>query len=285
MAPAITHPEKVLFPKDGITKGDVAAYYDAVAAVMIPHIRRRPVTLERYPAGIGRKGFLQKNVQAGFPEWLKRTDTPRKSGGVVHYPLACDRRSLLWMANQNTVALHVWTAREPHLPFPDVCVFDLDPSRDQPKALREAALLVRDGLKGRGITSFVKTSGSKGFHIVVPLARRTPYKQSEAFAKQFAEELAARYPKVFTVAFLKDRRGGKILIDTMRNRSGSTFVAPYSVRPRDGAPVSAPCTWEEVKSGRVGPQTFTIANMPARLAKVGDIWAPLVEPRAPRFKV
>jgi bifunctional non-homologous end joining protein LigD len=281
----ITHPEKVLFPADGITKGELAAYYDAVSSLMLPHIRRRPITMERFPAGIGQKGFLQKNVATGFPEWLKRTDTPRKSGGTVHYPLANDRRSLLWLVNQNTVAMHVWTARVPRLGHPDVCVFDLDPTKKQPKVLQEAVLLLRDGLKAEGCDSWVKTSGSKGFHVIVLLAARTTYKQSEAFAKNVAAKLAERYPKIFTVEFFKDDRGGRILIDTMRNRSGSTFVAPYSVRPRDGAPVSAPCTWKEIESGRAMPQAFTVKNMAARIAKCGDVWAELVKPGAPRFAV
>ena len=132
-AVAITHPEKVLFPDDGITKGEVAAYYAAVAAVMLPHVRRRPVTMERFPSGIGAKGFLQKNVVKGFPEWLERAELPKKDG-TVHYPLANDARSLQWMANQNTVTLHVWTSRMPDPWQPDVCVFDLDPARGRSRA-------------------------------------------------------------------------------------------------------------------------------------------------------
>ena len=128
-AVTITHPEKVLFPDDGITKGELAAYYEAVAPVMLPHLRRRPITMERFPTGIGAKGFLQKNVVEGFPAWLERVEVPKK-GGTVHYPLVDDRRSLLWMANQNSITPHVWTSRAPHLDRPDVCVFDLDPSRD-----------------------------------------------------------------------------------------------------------------------------------------------------------
>ena len=135
----ITHPEKVLFPDDGITKGELAAYYDAIAPVMLPHLRRRPITMERFPAGIGTKGFLQKDVVKGFPVWLKRIEAPKK-GGTVHYPLANDVRSLLWLANQNTITVHVWPSRAPRIERPDLCVFDLDPSHDEPDRLREAAL-------------------------------------------------------------------------------------------------------------------------------------------------
>ena len=124
----ITHPEKVLFPDDGITKGELAAYYEAIAPVMVPHIRARPVTMERFPAGIGRKGFIQKDVSKGFPDWLERVEVPKKDG-TVHHPLVTDTRSLLWLANQNSITPHVWTSRAPDLYHPDICVFDLDPSR------------------------------------------------------------------------------------------------------------------------------------------------------------
>src|SRR5580765_7750107 len=165
--PVITHPEKVLFPDDGITKGELAAYYEAIAAVMLPHIRARPVTMERYPAGIDKKGFWQKDVSKGFPAWLQRVEVPKKDG-VVHHPIVTDVRSLLWITNQNTITQHVWGSRVPHLERPDLCVFDLDPSADDPAAVRAAALALRDLLAELKLPSWVKTTGSKGFHIVVP---------------------------------------------------------------------------------------------------------------------
>jgi bifunctional non-homologous end joining protein LigD len=165
----ITHPEKVLFPDDGITKGELAAYYEAIAPSMVPHVRDRPVTMERFPAGIGRKGFIQKDVSKGFPEWLQRVEVPKK-GGTVHHPLVNDTRSLLWITNQNCITPHVWTSRTPDLYKPDVCVFDLDPPNDDhPDVLRRAALNLRDLLEELGLPSWVKTSGSKGFHIVVSI--------------------------------------------------------------------------------------------------------------------
>ena len=167
----ITHPEKVLFPADGITKGDLAAYHDAVAPAMLPHLRGRPVTMERFPAGIEAKGFIQKSVTKGFPAWLERVEVP-KHGGTVWHPLINDARALQWMTNQNCITLHVWNRRVDDLQHPDLCVFDLDPAHDDPAVLRGAALAVRDRLDELGLPSFVKTSGSKGFHIVVPLDRR-----------------------------------------------------------------------------------------------------------------
>jgi bifunctional non-homologous end joining protein LigD len=276
----ITHPDKVLFPDDGITKGDLAAYYDAVAPVLLPHLRRRPITMERFPNGIAAKGFLQKNVVSGHPAWLKRVEAAKK-GGTVHYPLAGDRRSLQWLANQNTITLHVWASRTPRLDHPDLCIFDLDPAEDDPDALRTVALGLRALLDARGRTSAVKTSGSKGFHIVVPLPRPATFAHSAQFADDIAAALVARHPRLATQAFSKADRGGRILIDTGRNRAGATFAAAYTVRARPGAPVSAPCTWDEVASGAVSPRTFTLRTMAARLAEVGDLWAPLVRRSRP----
>jgi bifunctional non-homologous end joining protein LigD len=275
--PQITHPEKVLFPDDGITKGELAAYYDAVAEVMLPHLRGRPITMERFPSGIGAKGFLQKDVVKGFPEWLKRIEAPKKDG-TVHYARADDRRSLQWLANQNTITMHVWPSRAPHLERPDVCVFDLDPSRDEPEVLRDAALALRDLLLEQGVTSWVKTSGSKGFHIVTRMAATASYRDSSHFADLVANILVQQMPKQLTLEFSKAARGGRILIDIGRNRPGATFAAAYTVRAKPGAPVSAPCTWEEVERGEAQPQTFTLRSMPARIAAVGDLWHDLIRP-------
>jgi bifunctional non-homologous end joining protein LigD len=273
MSVTITHPEKVLFPDDGITKADVAAYYAAVAGAMLPHLRQRPVTLERFPSGLGADGFLQKNVVKGFPAWLERAELPKKDG-TVHYPLANDARALQWMANQNTIALHVWTSRMPRPWHPDLVVVDLDPGRDDPEALRAAALGVRELLEDAGLYSAVKTSGSKGFHVVAPVKPR-PFPAAARFADRLGAALVERRPDLVTQAFAKAERGGRIYVDTGRNRPGATVVAAYSLRPRPGAPVSAPCTWEEIADGTVGPRTFTLRSMPDRLAAVGDLWKDL----------
>ena len=268
----ITHPEKVMFPDDGITKGDLAAYYEAIAPLMVPHMSGRPVTMERYPQGIGKKGFMQKDVVKGFPPWLQRVEAPKKDG-TVHYPLVSDARSLLWLANQNCITPHVWPSRAPDLFQPDILVVDLDPSADeQPEVLRAAALGVRDLLHELGLPSWVKTSGSKGFHIAVPLDGKTPYGEVMRFAHVVGTTLVARDPAHLTQEFSKKDRGGRIYVDTGRNAPGATFAAVYAVRAKTGAPVSAPCTWEEVEKGSVGPQTFTLMTMAKRLGAVGDLW-------------
>jgi bifunctional non-homologous end joining protein LigD len=269
----ITHPEKVLFPDDGITKGELAAYYEAIAPLMLPHIRARPITMERYPAGIGKKGFIQKDVSKGFPAWLERVEVPKKDG-TVHHPIVSDVRSLLWITNQNCITPHVWTSRAPNLYRPDICVFDLDPSRDdEPDVLRAAALLLRDLLDEVGLPSWVKTSGSKGFHIVVPLDGKTGTGEVAGFAHRIGTILVERDPRRLTQEFSKADRGGRILVDTGRNGYSATFAAAYAVRPKPGAPVSAPCTWEEVERGKVGPRSFTLKTMPGRAREVGDLWS------------
>jgi bifunctional non-homologous end joining protein LigD len=272
----ISHPDKILFPDDEITKGELASYYEMIAPVMLPHLRGRPITMERYHRGIAAPGFFQKDVVKGFPEWLERVEVPKKDG-TVHHPIANDTRSLLWLANQNSITIHVWPSRAPNLYYPDICVFDLDPSNeDEPDRLRNAALMVRDFLSELGLTSWVKTSGSKGFHIAVPLDGKSDFGVVARFSHVVGRMLVERDPKNLTQEFSKVDRAGRILVDTGRNGYSATFAATYTVRAKAGAPVSAPCTWDEVSSGAVGPRTFTLRMMEKRIAEVGDLWKDLL---------
>jgi len=271
-AAVISHPDKVLFPDDGITKGDLAAYYEALAPVILPHILGRPVTMERYPAGIGRKGFWQKDVSKGFPDWLKRVEVPKKDG-VVHHPVITDLRSLMWITNQNTVTQHVWGARVPRLNFPDLCVFDLDPSLQDDASVRAAAIGLRDLLDTLGLRSWIKTTGSKGFHIVVPVDGKTSIGTVARFANAVGRLFVSLAPEQLTQEFSKVDRRGRIYVDTGRNGYSATFAAAYTVRAKRGAPVSAPCTWDEVERGAVMPSTFTLRNMTERIDTVGDVWS------------
>jgi bifunctional non-homologous end joining protein LigD len=273
----ITHPEKILFPDVGITKGELASYYARVAPVMLPHLRRRPITMERYHRGIGSPGFFQKDVSKGFPEWLERVEVP-KHGGTVHHPIANDTRSLLWLANQNSITIHVWPSRTPNLYKPDICIFDLDPSKeDEPETLARAALNLRDLLVELGLPSWIKTSGSKGFHIAVPLDGKSDFGTVARFAHVVGRVLVQRDPEHLTQEFAKVDRGGRILVDTGRNGYSATYAATYTVRAKPGAPVSAPCTWEELERGDVGPKTFTLRTMAQRISSVGDLWSDMLK--------
>jgi bifunctional non-homologous end joining protein LigD len=271
-SPEITHPDKVLFPDDGITKRELADYYTMVARVMLPHVRMRPLTLERFPNGIAAQGFIQKNLGKGAPDWVQRVEVGKKDGTVV-YPMLDDAASLLWMTNQNCITPHVWTSRVPDLTLPDVCVVDLDPSREDADVLRAAVLSVRDLLEELGLPSWLKTSGSKGFHILVPLDGTAAFDEVERFTFALAQLLVLRDPEHLTQEFLKADRGDRIFVDVGRNTYGATYAAPYAVRARPRAPVSAPCTWEEVERNEVEPQTFTLRAMAERLKTSGDLWA------------
>ena len=281
----ITHPEKILFPDDGITKGELAAYYEMIAPVMLPHISGRPITMERFHRGIGEKGFFQKDVSKGFPEWLERVEVQKKDG-TVHHPIVTDVRSLLWLANQNSITPHVWVARVPDLWHPDICVFDLDPSAEEPEVLKAATVALRDLLMELGLESWVKTSGSKGFHIVVPLDRTADYNEVGRFAGSVGTLLVRRDPKHLTQEFSKADRGGRILVDTGRNAYHATFAAAYAVRAKPGAPVSAPCTWDEVENG-ISPQSFSLRGMATRISTSGDLWSDMLhrgQPLAPAME-
>jgi len=267
----ITHPEKLLFPEDGITKGELASYYRMIAPALLPHLRARPITMERYPRGIGKESFWQKDVTKGFPDWLTRVEVPKK-GGTVHHPLVTDTRSLLWVANQNSITLHVWTSRAPAVYHPDICIFDLDPSVEDHDQLRASALALREFLDGLGLPSWVKTSGSKGFHVAVPLDGRAHVHDVAAFTDAAGALFVSLDPKNLTREFHKADRGRRILVDTGRNGYSATFAAAYTVRAKPGAPVSAPCTWEEIERGTVGPRSFTLRGMADRIAAVGDVW-------------
>src|SRR5262245_56163607 len=183
---------------------------------MVPHMSGRPVTMERFHRGIGEPGFFQKNVVKGFPAWLERVEVAKKDG-VVHHPVVRDLRGLLWLANQNCITAHVWTSRAPNVECPDICIVDLDPGDDDARRLRAAALLVRDALAELGLTSWVKTSGSKGYHIAVPLDGTASYGTVARFAHRFGEAMAQRDPANLTREFYKADRGGRILVDTGRN--------------------------------------------------------------------
>ena len=273
----ITHPEKIMFPDEGITKGELASYYEMIAPLMLPHLRGRPITMERFHRGIAAPGFFQKDVSKGFPEWLERVEVP-KHGGTVHHPIVTNTEGLLWLANQNSITIHVWPSRAPKLYQPDVCVFDLDPmNADDLDTLRAAALNLRDLLAELGLPSWIKTSGSKGFHIVVPLDGKSDFGTVARFAHVVGKISVQRDPDHLTQEFSKVDRGGRILVDTGRNGYSATFAATYTVRAKPGAPVSAPCSWEEVESGEVGPKTFTLRTMAQRVAATGDLWADMLK--------
>jgi bifunctional non-homologous end joining protein LigD len=275
----LSRPRKVLFPADGITKGDLAGYYRAAAGWMLPHLRDRPVALARYPDGIDGQRIFQKNVSPHFPDWVSRTEVG-KQGGELCQVIVDKPATLVYLANQACIELHAFLSRAGHLTCPDQLVVDLDPpDRTGFGAAREAALLVRDLLEGElGLTTFVKTTGGKGLHVHLPLDARSDSAQVLEFAHRLAGVLASRRPDLVTTEQRRGQRGGHVYADVMRNAYAQTVVAAYSVRARPGAPVATPLDWAEIAKPGLDPGAFTLRTTPGRLEQMSrgaDPWAGL----------
>jgi bifunctional non-homologous end joining protein LigD len=268
----ITHPDRVLFPADGITKSDLVDYYAAVAKVMVPHLKDRPLTLWRYPRGIDEQGFVQQDFAGTLPDWMGSAEVAKEGGTVVH-PVADRREALLWLANQNCITPHSWLSRRDRLDEPDLIVFDLDPTTNDFAPVRAAARACADVLDDLGLASYLKTTGSRGLHVVVPLSRGADFDAVRQFARDVAGVVAADDPDHRTVEQRKDKRGDRIYLDVMRNAYAQTAVAPYAVRARRGAPVATPLEWDELGSRGLRADRFTIRDVPKRVAEQGDPWA------------
>jgi bifunctional non-homologous end joining protein LigD len=270
----ITHPDKVLFPDDGIAKADLAGYYAEVAPAMVPHVRDRPINLWRWNGGIEGPRIVQQEIPKGAPEWVRRVTVPKRGGGKVCHAVGGDAATLVWLANQNCITPHVWTSRADRPERPDRLVFDLDPpDLDAFERVREAALALGDVLRELGLEPFAMTTGSKGVHVVAPLRRTAAADVVREAAGEIGEELAARAPDALTTAWRKAGRGGRVLVDTARNTYAQTVVAPYAVRALPGAPVATPLAWEELEDPELHPRRWTLRTLPERLATTGDPWA------------
>jgi bifunctional non-homologous end joining protein LigD len=266
----ITRPDKPLFP-EGLTKADLARYYEAVAEFMLPHLADRPLNLERYPDGIEGNRLIQQSAGKYFPEWIGRANTPKKGGSVEHV-VARDAATLIYLAGQAALTLHRWLSRKDQLDRPDVLVVDLDPS-DPSSDVRAAAVDFGALLRELGLEPFAMTTGSRGFHVVAPLQRRADFDTVRAFARDLARLAAARDPEHLTAEQRKAKREDKIFIDVGRTAYGQTAVAPYSVRARPAAPVATPLAWEELEDAGTRPDGWTLRDVPDRLARDGDPWS------------
>ena len=271
----LTNLDKVLFPEDGYTKADLITYYTLVSPYLVPAIRDRPLTLKPFPDGISGMSFYQKDKALFTPKWVTSwTDHRADRDGGIDYVLGNDLATLVWMANYTAIEIHPWLSRVDKPDAPDIAMIDLDPSTGATwDDVKEAALLVRDLLHSRDLEGFPKTTGSRGIHVLVPIARRYTFDESRSFVEEIGKAARERAPKLITLAFAKKERRG-IYVDYLQNVRGKTTAGPYSVRPIRRAPVSAPLAWDEI-SGLGRPDAFTIANLPARLASVGDLLKPM----------
>lgn len=269
----ITHPQRVMFPDEGITKGDVVDYYCRVAPVMVPHLRNRPLMLERYRAGVDKGGFYQKEAAEHFPAMIRRVDVP-KEGGVVHHPVVDDEDGLVYLANQGCLTFHCWLPQADRLRQPDRLIVDLDPPATAGafSTVRATALRLRKVFEQLGLEAFVQTTGSRGLHVVAPIVPGPDNDEVLAFAHTLAEQLAASDPGRLTTEFRKAKRGARLYLDVARNGYAQTVVAPYTVRARPGAPVATPLDWDEVRTTRLTPNRWTIHNIFRRLGAKADPW-------------
>jgi bifunctional non-homologous end joining protein LigD len=274
----LSHPDKVLFPDDGLTKADLAGYYESVAEWMVPHVRDRPLNLWRWNTGIGGRLVVQQDIPKGAPDWVKRVETPRRKGGSIEHVLCQDADTLRWLANQNCITPHVWSARRDRLDRPDRVVFDLDPEAGSDFTLvREAALLTGERLRELGLEPFAMTTGSKGIHVVAPIKRTRDAPWVRERAGELGVEIAGRSPDTLTTEWRKEKRGGKILVDTARNTYGQTVVAPYAVRALPGAPVATPLEWDELSDPDLSARAWALRTVGERLAGRGDPWAGIAD--------
>jgi bifunctional non-homologous end joining protein LigD len=276
----LTNLGKPFWPDLGITKGGLIQYYADVAPQLLPHIRDRAMVMKRYPHGAAGPFFFMKRAPAPRPSWIRTCAITHGSGNVIDFPVIDDLPSLLWVINLGCIDLNQWYARCDDIDRPDYVHFDLDPGEGATFGqVRESALVLRDALDTLSIPSLVKTSGSKGLHVYVPIVRGPDQKAVWTFAKALSIELASRHPQLMTSEYRVAKRPPKrVLVDYNQNAWGRTLASIYSVRPRPLATVSAPVTWEEIADG-VTIEDFTLQNVRARLARVGDLWKPLLAAR------
>ena len=275
--------DKPYWPDDGLTKGDLIGYVRAVSTQFVRHLRNRPLTVIRFPDGVNGMSFYQKQTPDYAPDWVRTVTLPADSGRgkrkEVRYALCNDERTLVWLANQGSIEFHPWISRVDRIERPEYLIMDVDPPPGRFDLAVRTALVAREVLSRHGLESCAKTSGAKGVHVYVPLARRHGYEEASRAAFALAAESAALEPDLITVEFFKSERGDRVFLDATRIGPGKHVVCAYSPRARPGAPVSFPVPWSDIE--RVAPQDFTIANVPG-LVGDGDPWQDLM-PAAQRL--
>ena len=267
----VSNLHKVLFPDDGITKGDLIEHYERVAELMLPHVKQRPAAMERYPDGIRGPRIFHKDVPDYFPDWIGRVRV-RKAGGSLQQVVCSEAATLTYLANQACITPHVFLSRVDRIDEPDQMIFDLDPPGEGFDDARKVALSLRGLLDELALPSFVKTTGGKGLHVVVPLDRSAGFDEVRTFARDVADVLIERDPDNLTRAPRKERRGGRLFLDVMRNAYAQTAAPPYAVRARPGAPIATPLDWTEVEDRSLRPSRFTMSTIGGKLERDDDPW-------------
>ena len=276
----ITHPEKVVFPADGITKGELAEYFQSIAPRMIPHVRDRPLHMNRYPGGIQWNPIQQKRVPDSFPAWIERATVEMKGGTITHV-LVNNAATIVYLAQYNVVTVHVWLSRIQAITQPDMVMFDLDPADEDFAVVRKTALALKTMLEDLQLVPFVKTTGSRGLHVIAPITVGPTFHEVHLFADAVAQRLAADDPDHLTTEFLKEKRGGRLFLDVNRNAYAQTAVAPYAVRAKAGAPIAVPVDWSEVESSKLRPDGVGVRSIATWLKGRDDPWRSMERSRKP----
>jgi bifunctional non-homologous end joining protein LigD len=282
----LTNLSKAFWPELGITKRDLIQYYADVSQVLLPHLHDRAMVMKRYPHGAAGEFFFMKRCPKPRPDWLSLCEIVHSSGNVIDFPMIQDLPALLWVINLGCIDLNEWYARSDDVDRPDYLHFDLDPGPEATyDQVLDAALIVHEALDAIGMPNYVKTTGSRGFHVYVPIVRGPDQRQVWTFAKAFARTLQQRHDEVVTAVYkIANRPKNRVLVDYNQNAWGRTLASVYSVRPRPQATVSTPVTWKEV-ADRVAIESFTMRNVPARVKKTGDLWEPVGHAAKGRFKL
>ena len=280
----LTNLDKPFWPERGITKGDLIQYYADVSPLLLPHIRDRAMVMKRYPHGAAGEFFFMKRAPQPRPEWIRTCRIDHDSGNVIDFPVIDDLPSLLWVINLGCIDLNQWYATCDDVDRPDYLHFDLDPGSATWEQVLESARILHDALTSLKMPAYPKTTGSKGIHVYIPIVRGPLQKDVWTFAKALAQELASRHPSLMTSEYkVANRPKGRVLVDYNQNAWGRTLASIYSVRPRAEATVSTPVTWKEIDRG-LHIEDFTVRNVPARIARLGDLWKPLLQARG-RFNL
>ena len=269
---SISHESKVLFPESKITKKQLIDYYIRIAPYMLPHIKDRPVAMQRFPEGIGNEGFYHKNVPNYFPRFIQRFPIARSDGGIVQYIMVNTQATLAYLVNYNCITLHAWLSRVDRITHPDRIIFDLDPSGHNFDDVRIVALYLREEIMSHNLSPYVMSTGNRGLHVITPIIRTYPFDAVRAFALKIATTLQRNHKQLCTLEIHKEKREGKVFIDILRNAFGQTSVAPYAVRATPHASIACPLQWSDVEDPNLYSSRYTIANIWDRLDYYGDAW-------------
>lgn len=268
----ISNPNKVLFPAIKLSKREVVNYYKKISKYMLPFMKDRPITMQRFPNGIKEDGFYMKNAPEYFPDFIDTVNVKKKEGGSYNLVICQTVDTLMYLANQACITPHIWLSTKEHINKPDKLIFDLDPSNESYKLVKKAALALKDVVERYNLKPFVMTTGSNGLHIVVPIKPEYSFDKVKDLADKLAKEVIQKSPKEFTFEQRKEKREDRVFIDTLRNAYGQTSVTPYALRTRKNAPVATPITWEELKNKPLDPRKYTIKNIFKRLSQIEDPW-------------